>query len=310
MSQTYESSSSASTTHQETLSTSPIKVESKISESKFPVYKIFWPQANQHYAMKVFRQDSKSGSMAYKNEKRFSVLNHKNLIKIVSCVDEQPTKCGEKNWVTSLSIMELAKMDFTDLTNAAKLYQDEKLVRTFFRQLVSGVEYLHINGISHLDLKLDNLLLGHDYNLKISDFDVSFFERDSKIRSLGTLNSRAPEIKSKTCVQPMKADIFSLGVIVFCMMAGYHPFQEEEEILGHNLFDLLLNNPQEFMKIHESVDGLVKNWSQDFKDLVMNTMKKNPEERPEIQDLKKYKWVQGPVYSDEELRTLMIKLRQ
>jgi serine/threonine protein kinase len=204
--------------------------------------------------------------------------------------------------------MELALGDFTDLANNIKMYQDEKMVRTYFKQLLDGVEYLHENGISHLDLKLENLLLGEDYNLKISDFDVSFFERDRKIRSLGTMNYRAPEIKDQVGVSPQKADIFSLGVILFCMMVGYHPYQEEKVIAGYNLYDLLLSNPTEFMAAHEKLDSHVKNFPSEFKDFFLSMAKKDPEERPVISKLKQHNWLNGPVYAHQELKELIPKL--
>mmetsp|Transcript_25302 Transcript_25302/g.22322 ORF Transcript_25302/g.22322 Transcript_25302/m.22322 type:complete len:80 (+) Transcript_25302:447-686(+) len=42
-------------------------------------------------------------------------------------------------------------------------HNDEKLVRTYFQQLINGLEYLHTNGVSHLDIKTVNLLIGKDY---------------------------------------------------------------------------------------------------------------------------------------------------
>jgi len=51
---------------------------------------------------------------------------------------------------------------------------DEKLVRSYFHQLVDGLTAMHKKGCAHLDIKLDNLLFGKDYRLKIADFDLSY----------------------------------------------------------------------------------------------------------------------------------------
>mmetsp|Transcript_11359 Transcript_11359/g.9772 ORF Transcript_11359/g.9772 Transcript_11359/m.9772 type:complete len:100 (-) Transcript_11359:543-842(-) len=89
--------------------------------------------------------------------------------------------------------------DLFDCMEKAQIHRDEKLVRTYFHQLIEGLEYLHTNKIAHLDLKCENLLLTKDYKLKIADFDCSRMEGDSHVRTLGTLNYRAPEIKSGNC---------------------------------------------------------------------------------------------------------------
>jgi len=53
--------------------------------------------------------------------------------------------------------------DLTSLMLSNKVISDEKLVRSMFHQLISGIEYLHSQSIAHLDLKLDNLMIGDDF---------------------------------------------------------------------------------------------------------------------------------------------------
>jgi serine/threonine protein kinase len=70
-----------------------------------------------------------------------------------------------------------------------------QLTRYYFHQLLNGVEHIHTNGeVAHLDLKLENLLIDKDYNLKICDF--GFVENlNSPIKeSKGTNGYKAPEI--------------------------------------------------------------------------------------------------------------------
>mmetsp|Transcript_15068 Transcript_15068/g.12783 ORF Transcript_15068/g.12783 Transcript_15068/m.12783 type:complete len:89 (-) Transcript_15068:754-1020(-) len=77
----------------------------------------------------------------------------------------------------------------------ANFAADETLVRTYFHQLVNAVEHIHSKGYAHLDIKTENLLLGKDYALKVSDFDLC---REAEIplgfRGYGTKNFRAPEL--------------------------------------------------------------------------------------------------------------------
>jgi len=76
--------------------------------------------------------------------------------------------------------------DFCDIIASYAIYDDEILIRTFFHHLIEGMKYLHERKISHLDIKLDNLLLGEDFNLKLTDFDLSHIEGDSPVTSKGT----------------------------------------------------------------------------------------------------------------------------
>lgn len=94
----------------------------------------------------------------------------------------------------------------------------------YFRQLISGVEYLHSRGVAHRDLKPENLLLDNNDNLKISDFGLATIYRiQSKERLLekkcGTLPYVAPEV----LVRPYyaePADVWSCGIILVALLAG------------------------------------------------------------------------------------------
>jgi serine/threonine protein kinase len=124
--------------------------------------------------------------------------------------------------------MELAFGDFTNLVNYFKKDLTEIIARSFFHQLVEGVEYLHKLKIAHLDIKLDNLLLGHDFKLKLTDFDNSHFEGDTEIRARGSKNYRAPELNDRYCEDCMAADIYSMGVVLFGLVTKVLPYSERQ----------------------------------------------------------------------------------
>lgn len=155
--------------------------------------------------------------------------------------------------------MELAPYgDFCQLVKKAKIYNDETLVRTYFHQLVMGIEYLHSKGIAHVDLKLDNLLVGTNYFLKITDFDHTFKQGDGYVQGRGTRGYRAPEIMESCWKDPMKADIYSAGIILFALSSGKMPYSEtpteSEKAKGMsvgNLFQMMFGEVDMFWKIHD-----------------------------------------------------------
>jgi len=124
---------------------------------------------------------------------------------------------------------------FDKIVSVGKLTEDAALF--YFRQLVEGVEYCHKMGVCHRDLKPENLLLDEHGNLKISDFGLSSLyvgDADSEGASrtellhttCGTPNYVAPEVLADKGYDGKKADVWSIGVILYVLLAGFLPFDE------------------------------------------------------------------------------------
>ncbi|PVU98121.1 hypothetical protein BB561_000109 [Smittium simulii] len=111
-------------------------------------------------------------------------------------------------------------------------YLKEKEACRLFAQLISAVFYLHQNGIVHRDLKLENLLLDWNKNVKITDFGfANVFDPnygEFMMTSCGSPCYAAPElVVSDGMYAGTTVDIWSCGVILYAMLAGYLPFDDD-----------------------------------------------------------------------------------
>ena len=108
-------------------------------------------------------------------------------------------------------------------------------------QIVNAVEFLHADAeIAHMDLKLENILLAENFNIKICDFGFCQSSLTRNFKSMGTEGYKAPEIYKllsrydnnkdilKVGYSGVSADLFALGVTLFIMHFGIPPFTRAE----------------------------------------------------------------------------------
>ncbi|CAI0544822.1 unnamed protein product [Linum tenue] len=118
---------------------------------------------------------------------------------------------------------------FDKIASRGRLKEDE--ARKYFQQLINAVDYCHSRGVYHRDLKPENLLLDASGVLKVSDFGLSALPQQVREDGLlhttcGTPNYVAPEVINNKGYDGAKADLWSCGVILFVLMAGYLPFED------------------------------------------------------------------------------------
>ncbi|PSR77754.1 hypothetical protein BD289DRAFT_444961 [Coniella lustricola] len=113
---------------------------------------------------------------------------------------------------------------------------EESVVASLTQQTLSGLAYLHREGILHRDLKADNILLDVDGTAKISDFGISkktdnIYGNDKTNSMQGSVFWMAPEvIQSQGQGYSAKVDIWSLGCVVLEMFAGRRPWSKDEAV--------------------------------------------------------------------------------
>mmetsp|Transcript_12876 Transcript_12876/g.19265 ORF Transcript_12876/g.19265 Transcript_12876/m.19265 type:complete len:362 (-) Transcript_12876:326-1411(-) len=169
----------------------------------------------------------------------------------------------------------------------SKSYYNEKEARDVCKILFEALNYCHSQNVAHRDLKPENLLLqseDNDSDLKLADF--GFAKRCSSENCLttqcGTPGYVAPEILEGT-PYGCKADMWSLGVIVYIILGGYPPFIESNQ---RELFRKIRRGQYEF---HEEYWGGV---SADAKDLISKLLTVDPSKRFSAEEALGCKWMQ------------------
>merc|ERR1719461_2634743 len=177
----------------------------------------------------------------------------------------------------------------------------ENLARTYFRQIIDGLEACHNVGVVHRDLKPQNLLLDAKYNLKITDFGLSKIiksdaDRIMKTTYVGTRGYQAPELLLNQ-EYDSKCDIFSVGVILFILLAGYPPFEQAAETdkwfkpLSKGKYD-------KFWKAHQN-SQIAKIPA--AKDLLTRMLCPDPTKRIDLNGIKNHEWFNGETLTQNEL---------
>eukprot|EP01084_Bolivina_argentea_P202092 345353_1 len=184
----------------------------------------------------------------------------------------------------------------------------ETIARTYFKQLIEGMEAIHEAGICHRNIKPQNLLLDANFQLKIADFGLGkLFEKNEDARMgmrtfyVGTRYYQSPEILKKNEYTPA-CDVFSCGVVLFILLAGYPPFQyASPKCRWYAPLDK--GNAREFWKQHRGcgIPGAAK-------DLITRMLWYDFNKRISICGIKKHKWYNRQCLNANELTSELRKL--
>ncbi|KAL6012721.1 CBL-interacting serine/threonine-protein kinase 8 [Asimina triloba] len=221
------------------------------------------------FAKVKFAQNTETGeSVAMKVLDRSTIIKHKMV--------EQVLASRTKIYII-LEFITGGEL-FDKIVRHGRLSEME--ARRYFQQLIDGVDYCHSKGVYHRDLKPENLLLDSQGNLKISDFGLSALPEPgvSLLRTTcGTPNYVAPEVLSHKGYHGAVADVWSCGVILYVLIAGYLPFDEVD------LTTL-------YSKI-ERADFSCPSWFPvGAKSLIHRILDPNPETRIRIEDIRNDEW--------------------
>jgi serine/threonine protein kinase len=166
----------------------------------------------------------KEREMVEREKKILLNLNHPHVVKLKEVIEST-------NKRTSYMVFEYIPGGelFRHLVSNGPMQEHE--ARRLFRQLVSGLEYLHANLIIHRDIKPENILLDENGNAKISDFGLANTIRPGrKFETFcGSLHYAAPEILNGVPYVGPPIDVWALGIVLYCMVPSIR-----KSLVSHN----------------------------------------------------------------------------
>ena len=156
----------------------------------------------------------------------------------------------------------------------------EQVAKFIFKQIVLTLQYIHDHNIVHRDIKLDNILIDLDNNIKICDFGVSKIikNNESMIEQCGTPAYIAPEILLNRGYEGFGVDIWSSGVVLYAMLSGTVPFK------GNNIKDL-------HDLIIKGEYTPIKDISKEATHLIKNIFEVDPKKRITTKDILVHPWL-------------------
>ncbi|KAK1773603.1 kinase-like domain-containing protein [Copromyces sp. CBS 386.78] len=218
-------------------------------------------------------------------------LNHPNLVQLYEVLDDPEDD-------SLYMVLEMCKKGVVmkmGIHGSVEPLPEEQC-RFWFRDLILGIEYLHSQGVIHRDIKPDNLLLTQDDVLKIVDFGVSeIFEKTDEMKTAKPAGSPAflpPELCAKHGdVSGRAADIWSMGVTLYCLRYGKLPFACDNQL---EMWEAIKTEEPQFPPGEKP----------EFLDLMHKILEKDPAKRITMNELREHPWVtkngQDPLLSEEE----------
>ncbi|XP_063674331.1 SNF-related serine/threonine-protein kinase-like isoform X17 [Bolinopsis microptera] len=180
--------------------------------------------------------------------------------------------------------------DLLDYLNKMPDGIGEERTREYFGQIIRAIAYCHHLHIVHRDLKPENIIFNEDYSvLKLTDFGFSneFSPGEKLMTYCGSWKYSAPEILLQEEYDPPAVDVWSLGVMLFQMVAGRLPFSE-------------VNQSETLTKIMDGSYEMPDEISDDLKDLLSRMIVVDPKDRITVDEVLAHPWcskvkIGGPI---------------
>lgn len=180
-------------------------------------------------------------------------------------------------------LLELCKNNSLNNYIKRKRKINEMMAKSFAIQIVNALKYLHSNNIIHRDLKLGNLFISEEGEIKLGDFGLAAkleFKNEKRYTLCGTPNYIAPEILENKEGHSYGVDVWSLGVIIYTLVIGKPPFETE------NVKETYKRIKSCSFKFPDHVKA-----SDEVKDLITKILVKDPNARLSLDKILAHPWL-------------------
>ena len=262
----------------------------------------------KHVCLKFLLNKSEEEKREKKNKNININVNNNNICSTIKEINIQ-NKLKDKNITEYYDycdlkdygciIMEFAKfgdLEYFQKKLIQKNHLSETLLAYITRQILKGLYYIHQSKIIHMDIKQQNILIDENFNIKITDFSVSFsyekYKENDKINLplSGTSLFMSPEVLLKAQIDYedcSKIYMFSLGVVLYNL--AFEKFPYDLDYTYKRNFGLILDKIQkQNLKIPE-----IKNFSYLFKKFLRNLLEKNIKNRMSVYEALEDPWIKA-----------------
>ncbi|CAE6403754.1 unnamed protein product [Rhizoctonia solani] len=233
------------------------------------VYEVLDARGGRHAIKCVVKsslKSKKSRTKLYAEIKLHRALQHPNIVGFEECFED------DDNVYMTLELCEVGSM--MDMLRRRKRYTEPE-ARFFLIQVIGACQYMHSHQVIHRDLKLGNLFLDREMNVKVGDFGLAaLIEKpgERKKTICGTPNYIAPEVLFDTANgHSFEVDTWSIGVILYTLVVGKPPFQTKDV---KTIYKRIRDNKYEFPPERPI--------SPDAQNLISAILTPVPEERPSL----------------------------
>ena len=235
------------------------------------VYKGIDPAINRPVALKTIRLDfvNDPAEMEELKERLFreaqaaGKLSHPNIVTIYDV--------GSEDHLQYIA-MEYLEGETLEDTIKRKTNLNYRIIAQVIIQICSALQYAHEQGIVHRDIKPANIMILKNYQVKVMDYGIARIDSSSMTKTgiaMGTPNYISPE-QLQGQATDQRADLFSLGVVIYEMLLGKRPFKGEN--ITSLIYSVLHHEPQKPSDVNPQIPLL-------FDRLIFKALEKNPDAR-------------------------------
>lgn len=193
------------------------------------VYRAYDTLDDRTVAIKILKDEFSANDefiRRFKNEsKAIAVLNHPNIVKVYDVSFGDVIQYIVMEYIDGITLKEYMELQHNNIS-----WKEAVLFTT---QILQALEHAHSKGIVHRDIKPQNIMLLQDGTIKVTDFGIARFSsvetRTMTDKAIGSVHYIAPE-QAKGELTDGKTDIYSVGVMLYEMLAGRLPFEADNAV--------------------------------------------------------------------------------